>query len=312
MNTMTRSVQDPPGTPWRADGSHLDLPGWTASLLPPSLPLRPIETHDESISAGERSRNGVRHRVVRLGNARALEGASLTEATHLAYRRLLEGTELRRIFRIWNFIPGIGLRDDADQDRYMRFNAGRFQAFEDHADDARSYPPASGVGHDGTDLVLHLLEADVRVEVVDNPRQIRPERYSSVWGPLPPAFIRSAVVSGLDSGPLLVVSGTASVRGEETMHQGDPDRQLEETIVNLRELMRRVASITGVTGHASGGLDTMLVYVPRAEHLERLRRGITAELADPGSDVEFRVGELCRPDLLVEIEGTRQLEVATG
>ena len=311
MNSMTGSVQGAAGTPWTAIGSPADLPEWTRSFLATDTQSNTLETGNDAITAEERIHGAVRHRVVTLENAIELDGETLTESALAAYRRLIEGVELRRIFRIWNFIPGIGRRDAADQDRYMRFNAGRFEAFNEHPDETLPYPPASGVGHDGDDLVLHLLEADVTVEVIDNPRQVRPERYSRTWGPLPPAFVRSAVISGLSNDPMLVVSGTASVRGEETMHLHDLDRQLDETITNLGELMGRVASATGIATHAEGHLDTMLVYVPKAEHLDRLEDRITRELADSSTRIEFRVGELCRPDLLVEIEGTRHLEGTT-
>ena len=308
MNSVTGSVQGAAAAPWKAVGTPADLPEWTGSFLATDTPSKTLKTDDDAIIAGERIHDGVRHRVVRVRNAIDLDGDSLTESARAAYRRLIDGVELRHIFRIWNFIPGIGQRDVADQDRYMRFNAGRFEAFREHPDEELPYPPASGVGHDGDDLVLHLLEADVTVGVVDNPRQIRPERYSRTWGPLPPAFVRSAVIRGLSEDPMLVVSGTASVRGEETMHVDDLDRQLDETITNLGELMERVASTTGIATHAEGRLDTMLVYVPRAEHLDRLVDRITRELADSSTRIEFRVGELCRPELLVEIEGTRHLK----
>ena len=151
--------------------------------------------------------------------------------------------------------------------------------------------------------MLHLLEGPVAIETVDNPRQVPPERYSDRWGPVPPAFIRSAVVRDLEVDPLLIVSGTASVRGEATVHPEDLEGQLDETLANLLELLHRAGVATDAPR-----LDTALVYVPEADHLPRLRERIDAELG--GGDFEYRVGRLCRSGLLVEIEGT--LRLGTG
>ena len=90
------------------------------------------------------------------------------------------------------------------------------------------------------------------------------------------------------------------------MHRDDLDKQLDETIANLSELMRRHADDS-----CAPRLDSMLVYVPEAGHLAPLQERIDAELAGPETEIEYRIGDLCRPNLLVEIEGTRAMR-ATG
>jgi chorismate lyase/3-hydroxybenzoate synthase len=303
MQTTTCPDSRPTVAPWRANGTHSDLPGWTSRLSAgTSNTSRSTDNHEMT----ERTREDFTWRTVILRDAREMDGELFTARAHQAYAELLDGLHRADVFRIWNFIPGIGTRDATDQDRYMRFNAARFEAFRQHDDDARHYPTASGVGHAGDDLVLHLLAADVDVEPVDNPRQVLPEDYSPTWGAMPPVFSRSAVVTGLQGGPLLVVSGTASVRGEDTMHRDDLDKQLDETIANLSELMRRHADDS-----CAPRLDSMLVYVPEAGHLAPLQERIDAELAGPETEIEYRIGDLCRPNLLVEIEGTRAMR-ATG
>ena len=287
---------------WSANSSFRDLPNWAARLCEqPGKTLRQADHH----TIAETTRDDFSHRVCTLHDAVDMDAATFTERALEAYSDLLCGIDRRRIFRMWNFIPGINSGDDTDQDRYMRFNAARFEAFESQPHAEHPYPPASGVGHEGRDLVLHLLAGDITVETIDNPRQTLPQDYSKTWGQLPPVFTRSALIHGLGPAPLLIVSGTASVRGEETMFEDDVDRQLDETVENLEALLRLASP-----GTETPKLDSMLVYVPQRRHLDRLRSRITAELADENSEVEFRVGRLCRKALLVEIEGTRQLEVA--
>ena len=98
---------------------------------------------------------------------------------------------------------------------------------------------ASGVGHDGQDLVIHCLAADRPGRAVDNPRQIAPYRYSSRYGRLPPCFARATVVHPADRSSLVLVGGTASIVGEASVHLGDLKRQTEETLVNLAVLLER-------------------------------------------------------------------------
>ncbi len=276
-----------------------DLPGWAAEL---SGEAGRIVLETEHHKLLETSRPGFTHRSCTLGNAADMDGATFTRLAQEAYDDLLQDIDRRRIFRMWNFIPGINEGDASDQDRYMRFNAARFDAFSRRHPVNHPYPPASGVGHEGRDLVLHLMAGDIRVETIDNPRQTLPEDYSKTWGLMPPVFTRSALIHGLEENPLLIVSGTASVRGEATMHEEDVDRQLDETIENLEKLLRLASP-----GTDEPKLDSMLVYVPEQKHLDRLRTRIENELASPATDTEYRLGKLCRKSLLVEIEGTMNM-----
>ena len=277
-----------------------DLPGWAAEL---SGEAGRVVVETEHHSLLETKRSGFTHRSCSLGNAAGMDGTTFTRLALEAYEDLLQDIDRRRIFRMWNFIPGINEGDASDQDRYMRFNAARFDAFSSRHPLNHPYPPASGVGHEGQDLVLHLMAGDIRVETIDNPRQTLPEDYSKTWGLIPPVFTRSALIHGLVKTPLLIVSGTASVRGEATMHEEDVDRQLDETIENLEQLLR-IAS----PGNDDSRLDSMLVYVPDQKHLDRLRTRIENELASPETDIEYRLGKLCRKSLLVEIEGTMNVK----
>ena len=122
----------------------------------------------------------------------------------------------RRPVRFWNFLPGINdpVGDDG-QTRYMAFNAGRMAAFG--ARPAARVATASAVGHGGRDLLVHCLPlvADDAVPI-DNPRQVRPGPLLRPLRP-PPAVLRPGHPLGLN----LFIGGTASVRGEDSVHPGD-------------------------------------------------------------------------------------------
>jgi chorismate lyase/3-hydroxybenzoate synthase len=181
-----------------------------------------------------------------VGNAVSLDADQLEHQTSKVYE--LIGNRLCTCnsghpVRVWNFIPGI-LEPLGDlKHRYMAFNAGRFRAYASWFEGAdafdRAVPTASGVGHSHQDLVVHCLAAQMPGQPIENPRQVPSYRYSSRWGPLPPCFARATRIEMAANGhPWLLVGGTASVRGEETVYPDDLAGQAEETLQNLTALVR--------------------------------------------------------------------------
>ena len=67
-----------------------------------------------------------------------------------------------------------------------------------------------------------------------NPRQIAPYRYSKRFGPLPPCFARATVLPAeAGTARKILVGGTASIRGEESIYLDDIRLQTSETFHNL-------------------------------------------------------------------------------
>jgi hypothetical protein len=217
--------------------------------------------------------------------------------------------------RLWNHIPAITARVDDRRDRYMVFNAGRYRAFANWYGGPgafdRDVATASGVGHDGGDLVVHCLSARSPGLAVENPRQITPHRYSERYGPLPPCFARATVLK--DAG-LILVGGTASIQGEDSVHRASLSGQLTETVTNLASVVGAAHARVGSSFHATNGAAGWLacyrelrVYYPRAEHGAFLERAVRDQFP-AGCRVEMVRADLCRPELLVEIEGVAGLQ----
>jgi chorismate lyase/3-hydroxybenzoate synthase len=248
----------------------------------------------------------------RVRGARAMDAQAFEDITARAYRAIratLGPAEAMHPVRFWNYLPAIHEPMDERRDRYMVFNAGRFAALSAWFGGAEMLPArlpaASGVGHDGDDLEIHCLALDRPGEAVENPRQIPAFRYSQRYGPLPPCFARATVVNdpGSDE-PLLLVAGTASIRGEQSVHQGDLIAQLDETAMNLRALIG-AARLERVADPLAAFSDICVYYVRRqdAKAIESYVRenfGTTAALQTVQADI-------CRADLLVEIEGIARL-----
>ena len=238
-----------------------------------------------------------------------------------AYRRLFQ--PLRQAAaphpaRLWAFVPDIHARMGPGLDRYMVFNAGRFEAFSDWYGGKDAFPraiaTAYAVGVRGDSLVLYALALEHPGHPVENPRQVPAYRYSRRFGPLPPCFSRAMVVDD----PALarrrvLIGGTASIRGEDSLHLGDVAAQIEETFRNLATL---IATATQTAGgppcpeeSALERLRAVRVYHPRPQDAPTIRAALAARC--PGvTSLEVLGAELCRPELLVEIEGVAEVDPA--
>lgn len=239
-----------------------------------------------------------------LTGASALTTDELRTATAALYRRVLgalERSDHPHPIRIWNFIPGIHADMGDGLDRYMVFNSGRHDAMQDwlrsSAHFAERLPTATGVGHRGDGLFVYCLASKTPGQAAENPRQRPAYHYSKRWGPLPPCFARGTVAD-IDGLPRLLVGGTASVLGEASMHEGDLDKQIDETFINLEAL-------ASVGANGSGRVPRfryLRVYHVESAHVDVLRTRVLERF--PGlKRLELTRADLCRRELLVEIEG---------
>lgn len=217
--------------------------------------------------------------------------------------QLLHATEQPHLARMWSLVPGIHDTIGRNLDRYRVFNLGRFDAFCRWFGGAKSLagslPAATCVGHQGNDLVIHALGMRSRGEPVENPRQVPAIEYSNVYGPRPPCFARAMLVHPRESRRLLV-SGTSSVRGEESVYAGSLAPQFDVTIENIDLLAQ---SVRGEHRFDRSGVETARVYCARAADLPWLMEHVSAVLPRRAS-IEYLVADICRPELLVEIEVT--------
>ena len=215
--------------------------------------------------------------------------------------------------RFWAFVPGIHEPLGAGLDRYMAFNAGRYGAFAARFGRApsftRSIPTGSAVGVEGDRLLLHCVAADEPGVPVENPRQISAYHYSRRFGPMPPCFARATLLPGHSNQPVLIVGGTASITGEESRHIGDLDGQVRETFHNLASLIAAAAGHPRSEDMASSEVASLLasfremrVYYTNPADQHTLA-GMVQAMVPPHCRVEWLRASLCRPELLVEIEG---------
>jgi chorismate lyase/3-hydroxybenzoate synthase len=239
--------------------------------------------------------------------ATAMNVSELEAETYGAYKSIGRELDTRRLHavRFWNHIPQINQRMDDGRDRYMVFNAGRYRAFcswyGGPSEFDRQIATASGIGHLGRDLLVHCLAMEQSGSAIENPRQVAPYHYSKRFGPLPPAFARATVLKATEDLPgRILVGGTASVRGEDSVYFGDLSQQLDETFVNLGALVS--AARPGSNGVALSHYRELRAYVPQEANFDGVITAI-AQKFPTLQRLEVLRADLCRPELLVEIEG---------
>jgi len=200
------------------------------------------------------------------------------------------------------------------QDRYGVFHAAR-RSFNQRG--ALAAPAAaSAIDIHDPRFVVQLLAGPALATAISNPRQVQPWDYSRVYGQVPPAFFRGVALrsevyarAGLPAG---LVAGTASILGERTHHPGDLRGQLHETTLNLACISAGVAgdAQSWPLGHpidrsvreALERYQALRVYVVEQRDEPRVRSWVARHFKRLES-AEFLHADLCRTDLMVEIEG---------
>lgn len=230
-----------------------------------------------------------------------------TEATRKAYGdafALVRELDFPTIFRMWNFIPHINGANQEGLEVYRDFCRGRAIAFERDYADASGMPAATGIGTWGEGVGFYFLACrESSPRHIENARQTPAYEYPQRYGPKSPSFARGTLLR--DD---LYVSGTASILGHETVHEGDVDKQWSVAIGNIAHLIGADnLEAQGVRGaYALSDLDQIKVYYRHAADLPRVMR-LAQHAFHPDASIRYLKVDICRADLLVEIEGIASL-----
>ena len=223
----------------------------------------------------------------------------IENAAENAYRKLLAAvaaSDTKHVLRIWNYIDAINL-GDGDDERYRRFCVGRATGLEQGFVDA--YPAATGIGvRDGRRVLqvywLAAREAGIGFE---NPRQVSAWRYPRQYGIKAPTFARATRAPAQI--PQVYISGTAAIVGHASHHHDDLAAQIDETLANIDSVLA-TAQVASAARLGAGAV--LKVYVRRAEDVEPARALLREKLPAQASTLLLH-GDICRSELLIEIDG---------
>lgn len=241
------------------------------------------------------------------------DAAALLRATELAYQEIfavLRQTEHRHLIRIWNYLPEIN-RDAGGDERYRLFNSARRLAFRNSGQATTgTVPAACALGSPaGSPISIYFLAARQRPRMIENPRQTSAYHYPSKFGRHRPIFSRACLLSE-SAGTNLFVSGTASIVGYETIHHGDVSAQTGETLANIAALLDEANRAVSAERYCLDALK-FKVYVRQPSDLGAIEAALSKALR-PATPIVFLQADVCREDLLVEIEATGESGAHTG
>jgi len=219
--------------------------------------------------------------------------AATTQAAYVRLGAWCRASATPHLLRVWNYVDAINA-GVGDAERYRLFCAGRAAGM---AADA-VYPAASAIGgRDGERRLQVCALASRRAgTTVENPRQVSAWRYPREYGPVAPSFARAMRAPTLS--PQLYLSGTAAVVGHASHHVGDVAAQLAETLTNLDSL--RVAA--GGAAALGNPRSPLRAYVREAADGACVRE-MLLERFGAATPLLVLQGDICRAELLVEIDG---------
>jgi chorismate lyase/3-hydroxybenzoate synthase len=220
-----------------------------------------------------------------------------TEHAYLQLNTFVSASTTPHILRLWNYLDAINL-GDGDAERYRLFCEGRARGMQGFAQ-AR-YPAASAIGRQDGQRVLQVygLAANTPGTPIENPRQVSAWRYPRQYGPTAPTFARGMV----NAPSQLLISGTAAVVGHASRHDDDVLAQLDETLANLDSLLRQ----SGIADPHFGAASCLKIYLRDPANADMVVRKLRAHAPELG-DLLVLAGDICRAELLVEIDGAQML-----
>lgn len=227
---------------------------------------------------------------------------TLAATTQSLYDELLAERPEFSLYRVWHFVPHINDASACSPENYKTFCRGRALAFEKYANDERcakhaNTPAASAVGTQGEHLTMVYLAGRAPSDHIENPRQTPAYGYPEKYGTMPPTFARATTVR-YNGKPTLFISGTASILASESIGDTIED-QLATTLENLRVIAAQASA-------SPRGKRRVRVYLRHAMDYDYVKDQLDAHYLNDGDEAFYIVADICRQELLVEIEATIQ------
>lgn len=227
------------------------------------------------------------------------EHGGLAAATAYAYSCIAKfqaTSPFRHLLRIWNYLDHIN-QGAGDKERYRVFCSGRTESL--WATPPERYPAATAIGRrDGSHMLqVYWLAGREPGIALENPRQTSAYHYPRQYGPTPPAFSRAMLVAP----DLLMISGTASIVGHASQHAGNLHRQMAEIFSNLDSLLTRARANAPALPPRFGGNTLIKAYLRDRADLPYVEQQLSERLP-PGTPFLVLSGDVCRSDLLIELD----------
>lgn len=208
----------------------------------------------------------------------------------------------RELARLWNYVPRINEPTPEGLEAYRVFCRGRASAFE-RGGWRGALPAASAVGGAPDVIAVMFAAARARPVMRENPEQVPAYEYPPDYGPRSPSFSRAAQVEA-DGRRWTFVSGTAAIKGHRSVARGDLGGQIDCTLDNLRLISRECGLGESLAAGSAGAGRHFKVYLRREADFAAARERLDRSLFRAGDRVLWLHADICRAELLIEVEAT--------
>lgn len=224
-----------------------------------------------------------------------------------------EQMPLQNIVRQWNYIEKITAYDEVGHQHYQDFNDAR-SSFYQQVEWTTGYPAATGIGTQWGGVMIDMdallcKDNTVQVSKVDNSLQVAAHAYSKqlllgetlTEHKTTPKFERAKAIWKHDHG-FVYISGTAAIRGEQSLQGVGIKEQTRITMENIEHLVSAGnLQQSGVPVTQNAELINFRVYVKHRKDMEQAREVVQTRY--PDLPAIYTLTDVCRSELLVEIEG---------
>lgn len=257
-----------------------------------------------------------KNKIIFTGEIKGIKEKNQKENINSAFRLIKEllnqeGFSFSDIVRQWNYVGNI-LKNTRLGQNYQIFNTIRSKYYK-HSKFLNGYPAATGIGMDINGIIIDLIaikKLDIEnnkseILPISNLNQTNPYQYEESYLNIKkekitdltdhtPKFERAKLVK-LDINKLFI-SGTAAITGSKSCKR-DIIKQTDITIKNILSLIDQSKNITDVSGN---DILCYRTYIKNREDLAVVKKICSKEFKTKNAN--FLINDICREELLVEIE----------
>lgn len=220
----------------------------------------------------------------------------------------IENMPIHNIVRQWNYIGNITSVSN-DVQHYQAFNDARTR-FYGKTRWSNGYPAATGISMSVDAVIVSLIAisntSTLKIYPVDNTLQLAAHKYTAsvLIGDetkTTPKFERGKLISDATSSSFFV-SGTAAIRGEQSMNELNASLQTIQTIENIQYLISTEnLRLNHVSENIKLKMKFLRVYVKYLTDFDAVKKEVDKVWSE--LPVIYLLAGICRSELLVEIEG---------
>ncbi len=247
---------------------------------------------------------------------------NILDQSDTAFRKLNtilgeEDFEFSDIIRQWNYIEQITdtvIHKDEKSQNYQVFNDVRSRYYSQSVF-KNGFPAATGIGTEFGGVTIDIIAAkfDDRYSVVPVKSPVQLDAYSyskkvlaenhsmNDFSRTTPKFERAKILETPGS-DVIFISGTAAIKGQMSSNEISVEQQTEMTIQNILSLISAGNLLrNGLRTSQKAEMLNLRVYVKHKKDMNQVKE--ICQKHFPETPCIYVAADICRPELLVEIEG---------